>query len=459
MIEPQPAPPWETGTDGLPQVQGVTEADVVIVGAGLAGLSTAYHLRAHAPDLDIAVVDADRPGAGASGRGTGLLGPRVGPPVDKAVRTYGPAVARRMYRVSEEAVALALELCRALGVPVQEGEQLMIAGTAGGQASLARQAAAYRSLGLDVPALSAARLRKLVGLPLSSALSHRNGAVLDPSALTAALARAGADKGVRLYGSSPLLQWEAGAPRGARLTFPRGTIRTGAAVLAVNAQAGRLRLPVGTVVPLEVRALATEPLGAEARALFGEGTITGIVGAEQLSPYMRLTPDGRLVMGGGAVALADGGPGSGRGREETWRWLEQHMSSLHPLLGATAVMHRWSGTIGVTLDGLPVVGRVGGAQDVWYVGGCCGHGLAMSVAHGAHLARALLGGAPETLPWWRPTAPWLPLRGPGRAALRGHLAWLGRQARRDRPAVPARRDPHDARGPGRAVRGRPPGRP
>ncbi|WP_259446924.1 FAD-dependent oxidoreductase [Streptomyces geysiriensis] len=85
--EPAGTPYWEPSElPPQPQLHGVVTADVAVVGAGLAGLSCAYHLAERAPGLDIAVLDAEQPAAGASGRGTGLLGPRAGPAVDRAVR-------------------------------------------------------------------------------------------------------------------------------------------------------------------------------------------------------------------------------------------------------------------------------------------------------------------------------------------------------------------------------------
>lgn len=100
--EPAGTPYWDPAElPPQPQLQGVVTADVAVVGAGLAGLSCAYHLAERAPGLDIAVVDAEQPAAGASGRGTGLLGPRAGPALDRAVRRFGPRTAGRMHRASQ----------------------------------------------------------------------------------------------------------------------------------------------------------------------------------------------------------------------------------------------------------------------------------------------------------------------------------------------------------------------
>ncbi|MFE2938918.1 NAD(P)/FAD-dependent oxidoreductase [Streptomyces sp. NPDC059255] len=426
------------------RIAGGLTADVAVVGAGLAGLSTAYHLVERDPSLDVVVVDARHPAAGASGRGTGLLGPRIGPAVDRAARRFGPSRARRMYLASVTAVERVIALTEELGAPcgLRTGEQIVATRGAAGLASLARQAETYRALGLDVPVLSAAAIRERVDVPYHAGLLHRSAATLDPAALSGALAAACAAKGVRFHDGSPLrgLRPGRGAHASTELLFPSGTLRARKAVLAVNAAAGELGLPVGTVLPLQVHAVATGPLGAEIRAALGGATGTAVVDSVPLAPYFRLTDDGRLVVGGGrALHLPGLSPGRAAAlRTATWRLLEERLRLLHPGLAEVPVRHRWSGQIGMTLDDLPVVGHVGGHPDLWYIGGCCGHGLAMSVAHGAHVAESLVADrtaarSPAAHPWHRDRAPWAPLTArPARGLLRAHLSGLDRAARRTR---------------------------
>ncbi|MFH9413768.1 NAD(P)/FAD-dependent oxidoreductase [Streptomyces rochei] len=434
--EPAGTPYWEPSElPPQPQLHGVVTADVAVVGAGLAGLSCAYHLAERAPGLDIAVLDAEQPAAGASGRGTGLLGPRAGPAVDRAVRRFGPRTARRMHRASERAVRDVLDLCARLDVPcgLRPGEQLMATRSAAGLIALARRARACRDIGLDVPVLTPAGIRDRVGVPYRAALLHRPAATLDPAALTCALARACADRGVRFYGRSPLLALRPGDLVGPELVLPHGRLYAGQAVLAVNSAAQALDLPVGTVLPVEVYALTTEPLSASAYDELGGRAGHSVVDAVALAPYFRLLPDRGLVAGGGAATLPTGlgAPRLRVLRERAWAGLERWLRSLHPELARVRVSHRWSGRIGMTADDLPVVGPVPGHEDVWYIGGCCGHGLALSVAHGAHVAAALLGEPEEgePLPWHRSRAPRLPVRGPVRPLLRAYVDTLGSLAR------------------------------
>ncbi|MET9745485.1 FAD-binding oxidoreductase [Streptomyces ardesiacus] len=435
--QPAGTPCWERAElPPQPQLHGVVTADVVVVGAGLAGLSCAYHLAERAPGLDIAVVDAQHPAAGASGRGTGLLGPRAGPALDRAVRRFGAATAGRMHRASRQAVRDVLDLCSRLAVPcgLRPGEQLMATRSPAGLAALARQARACRELGLDVPVLTPAGIRERVGVSYRAALLHRPAATLDPAALTCALARACADKGVRFYGRSPLLALRPGDLVGPELVLPHGRLYAGQAVLAVNSAAQALELPVGTVLPLEVYAVATAPLSPAAYELLGGRAGPAVVDAVPLAPYFRLLPDGGLVAGGGTASVPAGlaAPRLQARRERAWARLEHWLRGLHPDLARTRVTHRWSGRIAMTGDDLPVVGPVPGYSDVWYIGGCGGHGLALSVAHGAYVAGALLGepGPGEPLPWHRSRAPRLPLYGPVRPLLRAGVDAHGWAVRR-----------------------------
>ncbi|WP_435212317.1 NAD(P)/FAD-dependent oxidoreductase [Streptomyces sp. bgisy034] len=430
-------PAWEPpDLPAQPPLHGTCTADVAVVGAGLAGLACAYHLAERAPDREIVVIDAEGPAAGASGRGTGLLGPRAGPAIDRAVRRHGPWAARRMHLASVRAVTEVLDLCGRLDVPcgLRPGAQIMATRAPAGLASLGRQAGAYRALGLDVPELSGAQVRARVGVPYTAGLLHRTAATLDPAALTGALARACAAKGVRFHGRSPLLAVRAGERGGCELDFPHGRLRAGRAVLAVNSAAPSLGLPVGTILPLEVYAVATAPVSDAAYEQLGGYDGYAVVDALPMAPYFRPLPDGGLVAGGGTVTLPAGlgAPRLRAARERAWAWLGRWVRSLHPELAQLQVTHRWSGRVGMTGDGLPVVGPVHGLPGVWYIGGCCGHGLAMSVAHGAHVAAALLDerDAGYPLPWHRSAAPRMPVHGPARPLLRTYLDALGRSTRR-----------------------------
>jgi glycine/D-amino acid oxidase-like deaminating enzyme len=288
-----------------------------------------------------------------------------------------------------------------------------------------------------VPLLSRADLRDRIDVPYRAGLCYQDAATLDPAALTRGLAETARRHGARLYPYTPVrgLTQHGRVPG---LTLATGTVRARTVVLALNAYAPALRLPVGTVLPLTVSAVATGPLDPATYAALGGPDGYAVVDVNPMAPYFRTTPDGRLVVGGGRPALTGGQPAL-TGRQPAGQgWLADAVRALHPGLQQVEVAHAWHGQVGMTGDGLPVVGRVPGQPDIWYAGGCNGHGLAMSVAHGAYLADTLTGVpgselvSGSELPWHRGRAPWLPVGGPARPLLRGYLAVLDRLGQRGR---------------------------
>ena len=72
------------------------------------------------------------------------------------------------------------------------------------------------------------------------------------------------------------------------------------------------------------------------------------------------------------------------------------------------VTNVWGGVIGYTLDALPVLGRDRERPAVVHALGWCGHGLALSVASGAWIARMVFQSRPFDAAWFRDRSPLLP---------------------------------------------------
>lgn len=403
--------------------------DVVVVGAGLTGASTALHLAERRPELSVLLLEADLVAAGASGRGTGLLGPRCGPPIDVARRRDGDEVARRRFLDSvaavEHVIALARRHAPASVAPV--AGQLVVAATTTEAEALRRRAQAYAALGLPVTLTEtddpwAAGTRR--------ALVYGPAASVEPGPLTRALVAAAVACGVRLRERTPVRSVRPAdsglRPAGQDLEVltDRGSVRARAVVLAVDVAGrpdGRAALPRG--VPqllLQVSATATAPLPPWLLDELGGPAAPHVIGAAALGPYRRITADGRLVLGGGPAAQVRGS--SPIALETTarraWTWQRQQLDALHPALTDVPVSHSWSGRVGLTSDGLPRVGRLPGAgrgpaAEVWGAEGWNGHGLAATVDAGRRLANRVLTADGErvrpTRRWWLATRAAAPL--------------------------------------------------
>ena len=88
-----------------PPTAGSAHADVLIVGAGIAGLATAYHLAARAPDLRVVVAEATHVGFGATARSTGIVGPGLSAPLRTLRRRHGDAVTTEAFASTLRGVA------------------------------------------------------------------------------------------------------------------------------------------------------------------------------------------------------------------------------------------------------------------------------------------------------------------------------------------------------------------
>lgn len=387
-----------------PRLRGAHRCDVAVIGAGLTGLSTAMELAELDPDLRIFVLEADHVAAGASGRGTGLLGPRIGPALALARRRYGDDLARAAYQWSASAVRHVLDLVERhrISCDLTPGSQLIVAGEEAAAAQR-EEADAARTLGLPVSLLEGEELPAFARR-YTTGLRYAPAATLDPAALTGQLARIAEQRGVTIFEHSTVRRVHSGLK--SIVVTDDGEVVADDVVVAVNAFGATLGVPSG-VTGLRVQAGVTEKLPHEAlEALDGLRT-EPLIEHGELSPYFRVTSDGRIVVGGGAIRRDPFGsmaPAPGR--------LRVAVRGLSPALSDVDIEATWAGPVGITRDGMPVVGHHPDDPRLYYACGCNGHGLAVSVHNGAYLARWIATGNQDflsfALPWVRPKAPWLP---------------------------------------------------
>lgn len=407
--------PWvDTPADLQPALDTDLDADVVVIGAGYTGLSTALSLRA--AGLDVALIERDFAGSGASGRNAGHLTPTIGKDMPTLLRMFGEERATKLVRFADAAVEYAEETIRKHDIDCDYAATgNIMAGVHPKQEKALRRASETAArAGAAVRFVEAGEMRER-GLPpafLFGAEEQRGGS-LHPGRYAMGLRRAAIASGARLFERTPLVALEDGARVVARCEH--GSLRADAAILATNAYTPQIGRKRRLVSPLRVTLFETEPLDDAHLAALGWPGREGIYTAHELLESYRVTAQRTIVGGSKRVRYAYGSQLAEGYDPAVFRFVEGAFRDRFPALDDVRVARFWGGWVGVTLDFLPSLGVDGPRRNVHFGVGFNGHGVAQATLMGAMLAEQVQGrahpwaGAIERRSWSWPPEPlrWL----------------------------------------------------
>ncbi len=393
----------------------------MIVGAGLAGLSAAYHLLASGPDRKVTVLEASHVGAGASGHSTGMLTPGVGQSLPAMIKRLGEHTARRTYLASLEAVRYAQDLVGRLDIDCQlemSGQLIVSPPNQNKQSRLRAQLDAFRQLDLPHDCWDSATLeqRAAFAVPAKNMKAHAPAAIhlpvagtLHPGLLLEGLADRITDLGGEIHQHSPVASITSEPSPVVHLNSG-ASIKADHVIVATSGYSGSAGFMKGRVLPVHLSVIATEPLGEAQLASLGWRGRECIIDCRRLFNYFRLTEDNRIVFGGGMPRYRWGGSlRESRSRAKDWRALSRELKSVFHMLDDLKIAHAWTGVIGYVLDTMPTVRPLKRMPGVHYVGAWSGHGIALSIRSGAWITDIIEGReATEDLPWFNHTPPWIP---------------------------------------------------
>jgi glycine/D-amino acid oxidase-like deaminating enzyme len=396
-------------------LKGRQRADIAIVGGGYAGLSAAYHLVQRFPDRRIALVEGAACGYGASGRNGGFAD--VGMPgLHTVFEEAGPDAARAYYDATMLGADQIREFVERHGVDcdLERNGSISLATDEAQMEALEAQRRRYAAMGLDAELLDRAALRRAVHSDrFVGGLRDPRHAILNPAKLARGMKRVIEGMGVEVFERSVVLRIEPGAR--IRIVGELGELEADRAVVALNGYAPRLGLFRTRVIPLCNYVVATEPLGPARREAIGWAGREGLADMRLQFMYLRLTADDRIVFGGESSPYwYDSTPSSGSYRPALEK-LKRSLLVTFPQLEGIRFTHGWGGTMAFTLDFMPSVGALEGAENLFYAVGFNGEGVVMTQLAGRILADLVSGvESPLTrLPFVGRTPPWVgpePLR-------------------------------------------------
>jgi len=353
--------------------------DVVVIGAGVHGLATAYYLAARHGIRDVAVLERSYVGGGGSGRNTAIIRSNYLTP--DGVRFYKHSV--ELYR------SLARELN--FNVMFSQRGHLTLAHNDGSLRAMRWRAEVNKLEGVESEVISPADIKELAPLvdtsastryPILGALYHPPGGIIRHDAVNWGYARAAHALGVEIHQETEVIgiSVECGRVQGVMTT--RGQISTPVVVNATAGWASLVAKMAGVRLPImthPLQAAVTEPVKMFLRTVIVSGS---------LHVYVSQTDRGELVFGASTDPFASY---STRGSLEFTEELARHVLDLMPAIAPLRVLRQWAGLCDLTPDFSPIIGAtqvqgflldVGWGTYGFKAGPAAGEAIAELIANG-----------------------------------------------------------------------------
>ncbi|MGY4879411.1 NAD(P)/FAD-dependent oxidoreductase [Vreelandella aquamarina] len=373
----------------LGQLEGEQHTDVVIIGGGITGLSTALHLAE--AGVKATLIDSGDIPNGGSGKNVGLVNAGLWIPPDDIVEALGEKEGERANAVLGNAPGEVFGLIERFTIDCQATRTgtLHLAHNAGGEKELARRAEQLQRRGAPVELVEDEACWQKTGTKrIRRALLDSRAGTINPAAYTRGLAAAAKNLGATLYSETPALsmarvgeQW--------RVETPMGGITAPNVVLATNAYSedewNQVR---DKFFPGHFFQVASEPLTQAA--------------AEEILPERQGAWDTRLVLSSmrrdaeGRLVLGSLGKGEGRPQSYVRCWANRIQRHYFPQLGNVSWEYTWSGRIAFTPD--HTLRLFQPATGILAAAGYNGRGITTGTVVGKGFAHYLIHGDDSLLP-------------------------------------------------------------
>jgi gamma-glutamylputrescine oxidase len=360
---------------------GDVTADVAIIGGGITGISAALHLAERG--YNVALLEANEIGWGASGRNGGQVLPGFGASMHKIKQLTGAKNAKKLWDMSVEAVDLLHAQIKRFDIPCDPVRGYLHA------AIKPRQVRDLQTEQEELAALGAPVGRLLQGEALQARLpSPRYLAALEdnvsghihPLNYTLGLASATQGAGAKLYAGAKVTR----VTPGAKITLEAGGHRITASHLLIAGGAylnGLMDGISGYIMPVGTYIMTTEPRADVPGLIPGNEAVADL---NFVLDYFRRSPDNRMLFGG-RVSYSTLPPPS-LGSSMLARALR-----VFPQLKGAKVEFLWGGNVDITVNRAPHFGRL--APNILFTHGFSGHGVALTGLAGKLAAEAIAGQA------------------------------------------------------------------
>ena len=386
------------------------DADICVVGAGLAGLTVA--LEASRLGASVVVLEGRHIGWGASGGLLGTVMPGYNLALKDLVARIGLEDARELWALSNEgAEYVRAQATEALmpGIAVTEGA-LEVSNVDAGDRLISELQMLGEDFGTEVEGwqIDKVRAHLKTGRYFHGVYFPR-AFQLDGRKYIHALAALAKRAGARIFEDTPVVGIDASGIR-KRIVTPSARLRASHIVLAGNVHLGApSRRLSETLLPVWRYAGLTEPLGERlGEAIAFKGSVTDTDSVDQFRII-----DGNRLMWASPETTWDARP------QRFASSIARRIRTIFPQLGRVQVSDVWGGAVGQTVHGMPQIGQL--RRGLWVASGFGRQGLATSAMAGQLIARSILWGDER----WRLFSPFeLVWAGGTTGRVAGHLIGL-----------------------------------
>lgn len=368
--------------------------DAVVVGGGMAGLSSAQALSE--AGLSVALLEKHFCGAGASGKSSGFITPASELELSELLETFGRERGAELWRLAAEGVERIRSNVRELGIACdyQVQDSLLLGAGSRGARRAADEHRARTLLGYPSSYYPKGALASVVGsTAFAGGVRYPGTFGIDSYRYCRGLRDALVARGVLVFEGTPVSELLPGAVLAAGRRVSAGHVivcadRNIPELAPLEDQIGQVQTFLAISMPLrdhEVRRVfPAEPLMAwDSKLTYS---------------YFRLTGEQRLLVGGANLWQT-------YARRES----QDPVRNLGPLSAFVTRAfpgldvrwdHVWPGTLGVSKDFLPLAGSDAASPERTYIGACAG--LPWAAALGCEVGRAISSGRAASFPEFSP---------------------------------------------------------
>lgn len=375
-----------------PTLLSDAQTDVLVIGAGFAGMSCAYHLK-KCFNLDPIVIEANDVAWGASGRNAGFVLPlsgRLG--YSELVDKFGLETTRFMHNEFLAGVSLVENIAEqsTLGIDRQPNGYIKIAHRPKYYDQLRRQADylaktfSYQVASIDIKDF---RENYVDHKDAFGALRYEYGFGINPFKLALTYQQLLSEQQIQVFINTPALSITQHPNRSFVVNTPKGSITAEKIVIATNGYStqGLSTALDNRLLPVQTSILVTRILTEEELVTSGFKTNQVMMDTRTLKYYYRLLPDNRILFGGrGAIS------GAQATNPIYHQRLLNALKQSFPSLKNVTMDYQWQGWISVSLDNIP---HIYGDKEsgIYYAAGYCGAGVSFSGLAGKRMAEKIAG--------------------------------------------------------------------